>query len=74
MIDEAKSNNKSQLPILVDDDYSEYNVEGYVQLDPSCLFLNEDGELQTDDIENEEISETNKEYSYYSKHFYNQVF
>ena len=61
------------MPILTDSDYTEFNVEGYVQLDSSNLSLTDKGELQSDQIENEEILETNKEYSYYLKHFYGQV-
>jgi hypothetical protein len=73
MINESKALGRDNLPILPDEDYSEFNVEGYVQLDSSNLVLNQNGELQTDQIENEEVSETNKEYTYFNKHFYGQV-
>ncbi len=69
MISYAKSQNRAYLPILPETDYAEYNVEGYIQLDSNNLELTEKGQLQTDHVENEEILETNKEYSYYAKHF-----
>lgn len=71
MIADSKMDGRPYLPILTESDYSEYNIEGYVQLDSYSFNL--DGELQLDQIEREEIIETNKEYSYYSKHFAGQV-
>jgi hypothetical protein len=73
MINESKTQGRDNLPILPDEDYSEFNVEGYVQLDSSHLLLKQNGELQTDQIENEEVVETNKEYTYFNKHFFGQV-
>ncbi len=73
MINESKVLGRDNLPILTEEDYLEFNIEGYVQLDSSNLVLNQNGELQTDQIENEEVVETNKEYSYFHKHFYGQV-
>ncbi len=61
------------MPILIDSDYVEFNIEGYVQLDSNNLAINNSGELQIDQIESEEIIETNKEYSYYEKHFVGRV-
>ena len=73
LIYNAKLYRKTLLPILIDTDYTEFNIEGYVQLDSNNLSINNSGELLIDQIENEEIIETNKEYSYYEKHFIGQV-
>lgn len=64
---------KACLPILISSERVDYLVEGYAQLDSNHLLFRNDNQLQYDCIENEEITETNKEYSFYSKHYRGQV-
>ncbi len=54
-------------------DTHDYNLEGFAQLDTNNIVLNDKNQLQYDHIEDYEIVETNKEYAYYSKHFFDRV-
>ena len=60
-----------KLPILATHDLSEHHIEGLIE-DEDLVYL-EDSQLQVRCISNEEISETNKEYSFYAKHFVGKV-
>jgi hypothetical protein len=55
-------------------DPSEHNLEGLIwsQYNEDLVYL-EDSQLDGRCIKNEEISETNKEYSFYAKHFMGKV-
>ncbi len=59
--------------MVVLNDTLEYNVEGFAQLDSHNIILNDQNQLHYDYIEDYEIVETNRDYSYYSKHFYDRV-
>jgi len=60
-----------KLPILVMHEPSEHNLEGFI--DNENLVFTEDSQLDVRCIKDEEISETNKEYSYYAKHYMGKV-
>jgi hypothetical protein len=50
-----------------------YNVEGFAQLDEKNTHFYDNKQLHYDVIEDYEIIETNREYNYYVKHFYDRV-
>lgn len=65
--------NKTDLPLLIENDYNDYFIDGYAQMDR--FTIDKLGEsLNYDEINDEEIIETGKEYSYYSKQFKNKVY
>ena len=53
--------------------HDEYIVDGFAQLDIQNQVVNESKQLKYSSIDDCIITETNKEYSYYSKHFYDRV-
>ena len=50
---------------------SEHNIEGLI--DNEHFVFTDDNQLASDNIEDEEIIETNKEYSYFQKHYMDKV-
>jgi hypothetical protein len=72
MIGESTKNPSVSLPVvkLSESEENLYNIEGFAQLHDQT---SDPRQLQYDYIEDYEIIETNREYSYYSKHFYDHV-
>ena len=64
-----------ELPILVNNERSEYKLEGFVILDKDHIIYTDDNQshLAYETIEAEEITDTNKENSYYIQHFVGKV-
>jgi hypothetical protein len=56
---------------MLPEDMSQYNIEGFVE---SMSANSNSNDTQIDAIENQDIEETNKEYSYYLRNFFEKVF
>ena len=61
------------LPILIPSDLYEYNVDGFAKLHHENLLLRTDNQLQYDSIEDAEIEETSRDYTYYEKNHAGKV-
>ena len=61
------------LPMVILNEDNIYNVEGFAQLDDQNIRFYDNNQLHYDKIEDYEIIETNREYNYYIKHFYDRV-
>jgi hypothetical protein len=55
---------------MLPEEMSEYNIEGFVESMSSNTNSND---TQIDAIESQEIEETNKEYSFYLRNFFEKV-
>ena len=51
----------------------EYNIEGFAQMAENKAKFLDERELHYDYINDDEIIESNREYNYYSQHFYDRV-
>ncbi len=58
--------------LLNDDEIADYNIEGYLNINSSKMPLI--NALKYDQIEVDEIIETNQEYKYYFKYFFRHVY
>lgn len=56
---------------MLPEDMSEYNIEGFVE---SLSANYNSNDTQIDVIESQDIEETNKEYSFYLRNFFEKVF
>lgn len=62
-----------QYPILIPSDLNEYNIDGFAKLHHENLLLRTDNQLQYDSIEDAEIEETSRDYTYYEKNHVGKV-
>ena len=63
----------NSLPMVILNEENMYNVEGFAQLDEKNIHFYDNKQLHYDQIEDYEIIETNREYNYYIKHFFDRV-
>ena len=78
MVNESKilhDNNTANknLPMIILNEDNLYNVEGFAQLDDKNIHFYDNNQLHYDSIEDDEIVETNREYNYYIKNFFDRV-
>jgi hypothetical protein len=66
---------KNHLNLLNEEDLYDFNIEGYFNVNFSKMpLINKNDDLMYDQINVNELTETNQEYKYYFKYFYGHVY